>query len=152
MLGTSIVVCLCKFYRVLHCERKVQNYPARPSFSARLHVQKNNSTEVRSITTRKGAKHALHPPTNFKSQFYNMSAMLGYASAEQVPRQQPLHDSPVLLPLGFTPTNRDVICGRARENFHHGTYMATAEERRDLMYASCLAGQQHTHHWCLQQI
>ena len=25
-----------------------------------------------------------------------------------------------LLPESFIPTNRDVICGRARENFHHG--------------------------------
>ena len=25
-----------------------------------------------------------------------------------------------ILPLGFNPIDRDVICGRARENFHHG--------------------------------
>lgn len=24
------------------------------------------------------------------------------------------------LPLSFVPTDKDVICGRARENFHHG--------------------------------
>jgi hypothetical protein len=24
------------------------------------------------------------------------------------------------LPVGFTASDRDVICGRARENFHHG--------------------------------
>jgi hypothetical protein len=28
--------------------------------------------------------------------------------------------APALLPPDFQPSNRDVICGRARENFHHG--------------------------------
>ena len=57
-------------------------------------------------------------PISPKARYFNMSSTMGYASA-QVPRQ-PLHDNRVLLPLGFTPTNRDIICGRARENFHHG--------------------------------
>jgi hypothetical protein len=29
-------------------------------------------------------------------------------------------DENELLPETFVPTNKDVICGRARENFHHG--------------------------------
>jgi hypothetical protein len=29
-------------------------------------------------------------------------------------------DDNELMPVNFFPTERDVICGRARENFHHG--------------------------------
>jgi hypothetical protein len=31
------------------------------------------------------------------------------------------NDCDDILPTSFVPTDMDVICGRARENFHHGT-------------------------------
>ena len=37
-----------------------------------------------------------------------------------------------ILPLGFNPTDRDVICGRARENFHHGKCDKEFENDRDV--------------------
>ena len=46
-------------------------------------------------------------------------------SFEPTEREMPLHssiaDSSVdFLPIGFKPSEKDIICGRARENFHHG--------------------------------
>ena len=42
-----------------------------------------------------------------------------------------------LLPLGFTPTDKDIICGRARENFHHGTQIDIVLNLSRCLLASC---------------
>lgn len=39
----------------------------------------------------------------------------------QKQQEQPSFEHlPPKLPDGYEPTDKDVICGRARENFHHG--------------------------------
>jgi hypothetical protein len=42
------------------------------------------------------------------------------------------------LPLDYKPSEKDIICGRARENFHHGKPLVNTSISKFLSHLSCI--------------